>query len=287
MTVVLISSLFYSSVALAKKKPAKKPGKVYEVEGKLRDVSSEYIILEKTKKKGKKDVKINLKIYAEAKTKIKREGKKASIDDLLIGDKAKILYRIKNSDKIAKAIKAGAKNKRLKGPDIPKDAQKIDGIIANVDENLNTINIAAGEGEDGGESEISLSIDSNTLIVKNNKDIKLFDLAIGDEVKVLYAERNGVNIAYIIKVKEEVDLEIEEGKIQEIDEEASTVTIKRRTDEVITLKVDENTKIKIEGRDENISIADLAVGNEVNAKYNIAEDGSYLATKIEVMGQED
>jgi hypothetical protein len=203
-----------------------------------------------------KDGSANVTVNVDASTRIKRNGKPASIADLQVGDKAEAKYNL--STMLASKIEASINWVELKG------------VISAVNTAASTVTITPSKGG----ADVSLSVDSSTKIKRNSKSATLADLQIGDKVEAKY---NGVTML-ASKIEVKTNTAELKGMILAVDTAASTVTITPSKGGVdVTLNVDASTLIKRNGKP--AALADLLVGDKVEAKYNPV---TMFASKIEV-----
>jgi small nuclear ribonucleoprotein (snRNP)-like protein len=203
-----------------------------------------------------KDGSANVTVNVDTSTKIKRNGKSASIADLLVGDKAEVKYN--PSTMLASKIEASINWTELKG------------VIAAVDTTANTVTITPSKGG----ANVTLNVDASTKIKRNGKSAALAELQVSDKVESKY---NGATLL-ASKIEAKTNTAELKGVIAAVDTTASTVTItpsKGGAD--VTLTVDASTLIKRNGK--SAALADLLVGDKVEAKYNPV---TMLASKIEV-----
>ncbi len=234
-----------------------------KVEGKIAavDVAANTVTI--TPKKGGADVVLSV----DASTKIKRNGKKVAIADLQVGDKANAKYNPASM----LASKIEAKNKSGNGS----SGSELKGVIAGVDTTASTVTITPKSGG----ANVTLNVDANTSIKRNGKSAGLADLLVGDNVEAKYdpssmlASKLEVHSASggskFAKVK---------GSIAAVDVAGGSVTVTPSMGGAdVVLKVDSSTIIK--KNDALIGLADLQVGDMVEAKY---DSSTMLASKIEV-----
>lgn len=146
--------------------------------------------------------------------------------------------------------------------DASPDSTEIEGVIAEidiaeVDTEASTVTIAPEEGD-----AVTLTVDEDTLIQKDNEDASLDVLAIGDEVSALYGEDL---VAVQISAQAGVPLEIE-GVIEAVDTETGTVTIAPEEGDAVPLTVVEGITV-IEKNGEAASLDLLQQFDQVEASY--------------------
>ena len=194
-------------------------------------------------------------------TSIKRKGRSSNFAALRVGDKASVSYN-------------AATNTASSVSDTPSQYE-IHGTVEAVDTAASTLTVAS---EEGGTS-VVLNVDANTVITRNGAAVSLADLLVGDKVEAKY------DSATMLASKIEAEAEDGEvhGTIAAVDTAASTVTITPNDGSAdLVLNVTESTVIKRD--DAVVTLADLVVGDPVEAKYDTA---SMVASKIEVEGDED
>ncbi len=152
---------------------------------------------------------------------------------------------------------------------------EVKGTVAAVDPSAGSLTVTPNNGA----PQITVSVDANTSICKNDLPITLADIQVGDCVEVKF-DANTL-VAAKIEVKACVPppqaLAQVEGKVTAVDLTASTVTIAPRRGAPVTLTVDSATVIK-RGR-QILTLADIVVGDRVEAKYDRT---TLVAVKIEV-----
>jgi len=189
-------------------------------------------------------------------TSIKRRGRTIDFNTLNVGDNATVSYD--PATQIASSVSDTT------------GQYEIHGTIEAVDAAASTLTVAS---EEGGNS-VTLTADANTVITRNHVTATLADLMVGDKVEARY------DSATMLASK--IDAESEDGEmhgtVSAVDTAANTVTITPEGGgEDVVLTVSESTVIK---RDDTvITLADLVVGDLVEAKYDTV---TMIASKIEV-----
>ena len=225
-----------------------------ELKGVIAAVDTAASTVTVTPSKGGADVTLNV----DASTRIKRNGKTATLADLLVGDRVEAKYD--GASMLASKLEAKINTVELKG------------VIAAVDTAASTVTVTPSKGG----ADVVLTVDASTFIKRNGKSVTLADLMVGDKVEV---KHNPITmLASKIEVKSGISYAELKGTLAAVDTAASTVTVtpsKGGAD--VTLTVDSATLIK--KNDALITLADLVVGYMVEAKYT---PSTMLALKIEV-----
>ncbi|MGC8855740.1 MAG: DUF5666 domain-containing protein [Anaerolineae bacterium] len=187
-------------------------------------------------------------------TRIKRQGKPATLADLQVGDRVEIKYNPATG--VAEKIEAKM------------NVVKVRGVIAAVDTTASTVTITPALGG----ADITLLVDANTMIKRFGLPATLADLVVGDNVQ---ADYNPITLlAYRIEVK---PAELK-GTIAAVDTTAGTLTVTPQAGGAdVTFTVTSTTVIKRYGV--LVTLADLQVGDFVEVKYDPA---TMVAFKIEV-----
>ncbi len=150
-----------------------------------------------------------------------------------------------------------------------KKGGNVNGLILSVDTAANTITITPKNGAAG----VTINVDISTQIKRLGKTAILADLQIGDKLEAKY---NAVTML-ASKIEATVTMAELHGTIKSVDATAGTVTITKSGDPLdVTLNVDISTQIKRLGK--TATLADLQIGDKVEAKYNAV---TMLASKIE------
>ena len=222
-----------------------------EIEGAISAVDTTANTVTITPKKGGADVVLKV----DTATVIKRNGKAAALADLKVGDLIQAVY----DPATMLAVKIDAEANLV----------EIEGAISAVDTTANTVTITPKKGG----ADVVLKVDTATVIKRNGKAAALADLQLGDLVQAVYDQAT----LLAVKIDAKVNLAEIEGAISAVDTTANTVTVtpKKGGADVI-LKVDTTTIIKLE--DHTAALADLKVGDRIQAEYNQA---TLLAVKIE------
>jgi cold shock CspA family protein/phage terminase large subunit-like protein len=237
IALVVFSILTAPSAALASS-----GGQYAELKGTLAAVDTSASTVTITPKKGGSDVTLTV----DANTLIKRNSRTATLADLQVGDKVEAKYD--PATMLAFKIKAKFKVSELKG------------IIVAVDTSASTVTITPKKGG----TDVTLNVDANTSI-KRKGPATLADLQIGDKIEAKYDPA----AMLAIKIEAKPNLAKVKGTIAAIDTAAGTLTITPKNGSPdVTLTVDANTYIKRNGQP--ATLADLLVGDRVEAKYNPA-----------------
>jgi hypothetical protein len=192
------------------------------------------------------------------KTPLRRSGKASSTTKMRVGDRVNVKY--------------DPKTNQANDIDDTPGAYEFEGTIAAVDTTLNTVTVAS---EEGG-STVVLNVDANTVYVRNGAAATLADLMVGDKVDAKYDTTT--MLASFIEAQTE-DAEIS-GAITAIDTTLGTVTIaSEEGGDAVTLNTSVSTVF--EKDDAQITLADLKVGDQVEAKYDSV---TKMASLIEVSG---
>jgi hypothetical protein len=244
LALVLFSAFSFTSPVLADSGGKKVEGTIAAV-----DTTANTVTI--TPKKGGADVTVNV----DATTRIKQNGKLATIADLQIGDKAEAKYSL--ATMLASKIESES----------PKPS-KVKGVIAAVDTTANTVTITPSKGG----ADVTLNVDASTLIKKNKITISLADLKAGDRVEAKY------NSSTLLASKIEVKLPEFKGTLSAVDTVAGTITVTPfNSGAAMTFSVDASTIIK--KNHQVIGLGALVIGDRVEVKYDSA---TMLAFTIEV-----
>jgi aspartate 1-decarboxylase len=210
---------------------------------------------------------LSLVLKVDTSTVIKRNGATASLAALQVGDRVEAKYN--PVSKLATEIDAWA------------NLAKVEGFISAVDTTANTVSITPGISfhPETVTPSIVLKVDSTTVIKRNGAAASLAAWQVGDRVEASY--NSGSMLA--AEIDAWANLAEVHGFISAVDTTANTVTITPGllfhpltfTPSII-LKVDSSTVIKRNGA--AATLADLQVGDQVDAKYNSV---SKLAAEID------
>lgn len=184
-------------------------------------------------------------------TEIEVKGEDGTLAQIVPGDPIKAQYYVESL--IAKEIKAGAEEEE------DHDDAKTSGTVTAVDST--TVTIAPANGT----AEITLTVASWTEIKVNDEDATIADIQAGDSITAEYDV--DTLVAKELKVGdtgEEEEVETS-GTVSEVTD--TTVTVNPDDGgEPITLTVNSETDIEIDGEDGNI--ADIQVGDTIRADYD-------------------
>jgi len=198
-------------------------------------------------------------LKVDASTVIMRNGLPATLADLLVGDHVAVKYN--QATMLAYRIEA-------KGG----LASEVAGVIKAVDTTASTVTIKPAHED----TDVVLTVDADTVIMRNNIAATLADLKSGDMVVAKYDPATMVAlrihaVSFLVPV---------EGTIDAVDTAASTVTVKTKFGGMtVVLNIDASTEIK--RNDTAATLANLKVGDQVKAKFNPA---TMLAFLIEAEG---
>lgn len=249
-TVLLVIAFVVLGVLAAPAPALASNGGMYaKAKGTIAAVDTAASTLTITPKNGGADVTLNV----DASTFIKRNGQPATLADLQTGDKVEAKYD--SATMLAFRVKAEFK------------AGKVKGMIAAVDTAASTVTITPRKGG----ADVTLNVDANTVI-KRKGPATLADLQVGDKIEAKYDPATML----ALKIEAEFKLAKVKGTIAAVDAAAGTLTITpKKGGADVTLNVDASTYIKRNGQP--ATLADLVVGDRVEAKYNAA---TMLAVKI-------
>lgn len=196
-------------------------------------------------------------LNVDASTEVKVNNIEATLQDIQVGMPVSAEYD--KATLLAKEIKAG------EGDDNEEDA-KVEGVVAAVDLNAQTVTISP---DDGG-ADVTLNLTTETEIEVNDEPGALGDIQIGDRIR---AEYDPATLdALELKVSDEGTgdgggpHEEVEGTITAVDQGNATVTIAPHEGDAVTVKITEHTDIKVNGED--ATLADVQVGADAKAKYD-------------------
>jgi len=202
---------------------------------------------------------VNIKVVKT--TAITRKGKSVGFARLRVGDKVNLNYNTQThqADEV---------------DDTP-DNYDIHGTVESVDTAASTITIAS---EEGGNS-VTLHVDLNTVIERNDTVATLADLLVGDKVEAEYDSAT--------MLASSIQTEVEDGEVQgtisAVDTTANTVTITPDDGSAdVVLNVTASTVIISD--DILVNLPALQVGDQVEAEYDSV---SMIASKIDAQSLDD
>ncbi len=191
-----------------------------------------------------------------------------------------------------------------KADDDDDDKVKFEGTIISVtvppgsDPITGTITVETEDDEDDGESlaavtattwTVHINADTRIRIGHGHGEGTIADLAVGQQVEVEgILQDDGSVLARKIHVEHDDDDDDRvgfRGTIEAKYEVTTTLTVQMGP-RTLTVVTDENTKIE-DADDEPITFADLEVGQQIKGKGVLQEDGSILASEIEVEEDHD
>lgn len=249
-----VEAKYDKTTMLASKIEAKSMPTSREIEGYIAAVGANTLTI--TPKKGGADVTVNV----DATTVITRSGKPALLTELLVGDKVEAKYD--KTTLLASKIKAKAK---------PVKAE-VEGMIAAVGADSLTITPRKGGAD------VTVLVDATTRITRGGKTALLTDLLVGEKVEAKYNTTTMIASKIEDKARDQSNFVELHGAISAIDLSLGTVTITpRKGGAVVVLTVDATTRIQ-RGHT-TIALADLMVGDKVEAKY---DKTTFLARMIEI-----
>ncbi|MBI5942958.1 MAG: hypothetical protein HY864_01205 [Chloroflexi bacterium] len=254
---VIFGMLSATSTALADSGGSSSKG---EVSGTISAVGASSLTI--TPKKGGADVTVTV----DASTRIKRNGKTALLSDFQVGEKVEAKYDKTSmlASKVEAKTRSGGSNSN----------GELKGTISAVGAGSLTITPKKGGAD------VTITVDASTRIKRGGKTALLTDLQVGDKVEAKY------NKTTMLASKVEAKSATSGGKdstkkgevrgvISAIGSATVTITPSKGGADV-TLMVDSSTRYE-RGRT-HITLADLMVGDRVEAKYNPT---TMLASKIE------
>jgi Cu/Ag efflux protein CusF len=214
---------------------------VVRVEGIIAAVDTTASTLTVTPKKGGPNLVLNVNTA----TSIKRNGQTATLTDLQVGDMVQARYN--PITMLAYSIVAKVKLVWLEG------------VIAAVDTTASTLTITPKHGG----ANVVLNVDAKTSIKRNGQAASLADLKVGDLVQARYNPTSMLAVSIAAKIK----LVWLEGFIAAIDTTASTLTITPK-DGGANVVLNVNSATSIKRNEHSATLADLQVGDKVEARYD-------------------
>ena len=199
-------------------------------------------------------------LKVDAATQIKRGNHKtATLADLQVGDKVEVKYD--TTTMLASRITAKA------------DLVSVKGVISAVNVAGSTLSITPTKGG----ADVTVLVDSATMIKRANKVATLADLQVGDKVEAKYNRVSMLAVSIVAKLNI-VNLN---GAITAVDTAAGTITVTpKKAGADVVLNVNADTRIIRNGK--LATPADLQVGDKLEVKYNVA---GMLALKIEAQNR--
>jgi len=186
--------------------------------------------------------------------------------DLAIGDRVEV-----RAVKMGTTLNALLIKDEEEAPQQQPERVEVNGTIKNVSSSQIVVT-------DAHQHDATFSIDDHTIIRKNGRPAATTDLMIGDRVEVKALTMGTTSTALIINdetEQEEQDVEIA-GSVKATGSNQITVTT-RSADVVV--KTDSNTRIRKDDR--SIGLADIHVGDQVEAKGTRVDSTTILASEIE------
>ncbi len=197
-----------------------------------------------------------------ATTKLYIRGRLVSIARMHVGDRMVMNYVPKSG-----AIKGTATS----GEDTP-GVFELEGLVSAVDAAAGTVDIAS---EHGG-SIVQLKVDASTVITRNHAPAALADIVFGDKIHAKY--NSSTMLASSLKAESDVSDDEAEGIVSAIDTATGNITFTPEHGGAdVILHTDATTVFMF--RDSPGSLADLQVGDKIEAKYDPA---TMLASYVEV-----
>ena len=135
------------------------------------------------------------------------------------------------------------------------------------------------------QGDITLKVSANTTIRKEGKALTLADLKTGEEVEVKYDVTTKTALRINVASSFEEKNAGIEGVVVSVNATAKTVTIRRSGGDNVTLRVTENTTIKIEDHRTG-GFPDITVGQEIEATYDKSTMNA-LKISIEIEDQDE
>ena len=202
----------------------------------------------------------NITVNVDATTTITRSGKPALLTELLVGDKVDAKYN--KTSMLALTIKAKAQPL----------TREVKGIIAAV--GTSTLTITPGNGT----ADITVNIDASTRIKRGGKPALLTDLLVGEKVEVKYNTLTLIASRIDDKAKVPNTKGELHGIVAAVDLTLGTVTITPSNGGAdVTLTVNAGTTLQ--SGHQIITLADLAAGDKVEAKYDKL---TLVASKLQI-----
>ncbi|HMD90849.1 MAG TPA: DUF5666 domain-containing protein [Anaerolineaceae bacterium] len=139
------------------------------------------------------------------------------------------------------------------------NGSELNGVISAVNTGANTLSITPK----GGGPDVTLNVDSSTVITRFHHSASLADLLVGDRVSANY------NPATLLasRIDAELNLVRLDGLVTAVDTGANTLTVAPKNGgTAVVLKLDTNTSIQRNGQP--AGLADIQLGDWVEAQYN-------------------
>jgi predicted RNA-binding protein len=212
-------------------------------------------------------VKIGMKSFkTDANTKISRNGKVVSLGHLTRKDNVSV-HTLLGTVQMPLAVDIIGN-----GP----DESEVEGIIIAVDIFASKVTIKP----DNGTADVTLTVDTNTMIEVNDQPATLANLLINMEVEAEY--HPSTLIAYSIETQENNNNVEVKGTVAAVDLTLGTITI-NPSDGTPPMTLTVNASTEIEVNDASATLAEVLVGMPVTAEYDTA---TMIATKVRA-GNED
>ena len=249
LNLLIVSLLVFSVLVTTAQPVSAHPDKNHGLQGVISAIDLGASSLTLTPKKG-----ADVVLKVDSSTVITRSQHPATLADLQLGDRVEANYD--PSTMLAKRIKADPNLATVKG------------TIKAVDSGASTLTVTP---KNGG-ADVVLNVDSSTQIMRNGAAATLADLQVSDIVQAKY---NPVTFL-AASIAAWPNLVMLKGTISAVDSGAGTLTVTPKSGGAdVVLNVDSTTQIK--RNDAAATLADLQVGDPVQAKYNA---GSFLAANI-------
>jgi len=185
--------------------------------------------------------------------KVQFNGKETSLADLKAGDEVTVHYRL-----LARNVNSAAANRTT---DITR------GQITKLSADQNQFTLKDPNGK-----EWMFQVTQNAKVRVNDKEARLADLKIGDDVTIFYEKQNDQLMARDIRSGPAMQaLAFAQGQVAKVSDANRQLIVKDRNGKERTFQVGQDAKVRLNGQDSNL--ADLKAGNEVTVAYGmVAQD---------------
>lgn len=210
------------------------------------------------------DVNHKMTFVVTSDTKIEVDGKEASLDQVIIGSEAEVLFRVEGNQNIALEVVISPKPK------------KVEGVLQAVSSDQLTLKTKEGVV-------VQFKLTSETQITLDGKPASVSDLKAGQEVVVTFLVQGEVNTALKVEAETpEAEEQEVKGTVTAVSSGSITLAVQGDLSQQMTFVVNNLTEIKIGGR--KATLQEITVGSPAVVEFVVQGD-QRVATEVKIVGQ--
>lgn len=210
------------------------------------------------------DVNHKMTFVVTSDTKIEVDGKEASLDQVIIGSEAEVLFRVEGNQNIALEVVISPKPK------------KVEGVLQAVSSDQLTLKTKEGVV-------VQFKLTSETQITLDGKPASVSDLKAGQEVVVTFLVQGEVNTALKVEAEtSEAEEQEVKGTVTAVSSGSITLAVQGDLSQQMTFVVNNLTEIKMGGR--KATLQEITVGSPAVVEFVVQGD-QRVATEVKIVGQ--